>query len=148
MYYTLWRNGDDFPEPYTFNTNSIDDIRNYLSWEIVDSMTSGEENLKGDNISNYNLEDIEWEKYESSLVEVSNLIHEVLSKCTYDLISNYRNFDTGYYTNPEINSQIFYNIRVSDKFTLVISEDSFDATNCYGENFEHNEFMFGQKPWL
>lgn len=37
MYYNLWRNGEELPNPCTFNTNSLDDIRNFLAWEIVDN---------------------------------------------------------------------------------------------------------------
>ena len=55
MYYNLWRNGEELPNPYTFNTNSLDDIRNFLAWDIVDNFTSGDECLKGTSISNYNL---------------------------------------------------------------------------------------------
>ena len=133
MYYTLWRNGDELPEPYTFNTTSLDDIRNFLAWEIVNSITSADENLKGSTISSYNLNEIDWDNYESSMGEVTDSIKEAHSNCTEDKIANYKTFDTGYYNNPEAENQQFYNKRVSDQFTLVISKGSFDTENCYGE---------------
>jgi hypothetical protein len=136
MYYTLWRRGSDFPEPYTFNTTSLDDIRNYLAWEIVDSNTSGNEDLKGSNISSYNLNEIDWDQYDSTVEDITNLIVSAQSKCTDESISNYKTFP-----DSEIN------INVSDQFTLVISEGPFNPENCYGKDLEWNEFMFGQKPW-
>lgn len=147
MYYTLWRRGSDFPEPYTFNTTSSDDIRNYLAWEIVDSITSGDENLEGSNISSYNLNEIEWDQYDSTVEDITNLIVSAQSKCTDENISNYKTFKTSFYSNPDSENQLFFNIDVSDQFTLVISEGPFNPENCYGEALEWNEFMFGQKPW-
>jgi hypothetical protein len=148
MYHSLWRNGDEFPEPYTFNTTSLDDIRNFLAWEIVDSITSGDENLKVSNSLSYNLNEIDWDQYDSSLIEVADSIKEVHSTFIDDKLANYKTFDTSFYSNPELKNQQFYNVRVSDQFTLVLSEHSFDPENCYRENLEHNEFMFGQRPWI
>jgi hypothetical protein len=148
MYYNLWRNGEELPNPYTFNTNSLDDIRNFLAWEIVDNFTSGDECLKGTNISSYNLVDIDWDQYDSSTDEIKNLIKSAQSKCNDEIISNYKTFDTGFYNNPDAQDQLFFNINVSKQFTLVISENPIDAEGCYGEYLEDNEFMFDQKPWL
>ena len=148
MYYNLWRNGEELPNPYTFNTNSLDDIRNFLAWEIVDNFTSGDESLKGTSISSYNLVDIDWNQYDSSIDEIKILIVSAQSKCTDEIISNYKTFDTGFYSNPDAENQLFFNINISGQFTLVISEVQIDAESCYGEYLEDNEFMFDQKPWI
>lgn len=58
MYYNLWRNGEELPNPYTFNTNSLDDIRNFLAWEIVEFKYA--EDTKN-NISFYVWVNDEWE---------------------------------------------------------------------------------------
>ena len=148
MYYNLWRNGEELPNPYTFNTNSLDDIRNFLAWEIVDNFTSGDESLKGTSISSYNLVDIDWNQYDSSIDEIKILIVSAQSKCTDEIISNYKTFDTGFYSNPDAENQLFFNINISGQFILVISEVQIDAESCYGEYLEDNEFMFDQKPWI
>ena len=148
MYYNLWRNGEELPNPYTFNTNSLDDIRNFLAWEIVDNFTSGDESLKGTSISSYNLVDIDWDQYDSSIDEIKILIVSAQSKCTDEIISNYKTFDTGFYSNPDAENQLFFNINISGQFILVISEVQIDAESCYGEYLEDNEFMFDQKPWI
>ena len=148
MYYNLWRNGEELPNPYTFNTNSLDDIRNFLAWEIVDNFTSGDECLKGTSISSYNLVDIDWNQYDSSIDEIKILIVSAQSKCTDEIISNYKTFDTGFYSNPDAENHLFFNINISGQFTLVISEVQIDAESCYGEYLEDNEFMFDQKPWI
>jgi hypothetical protein len=55
IYFTLWRSGEDLSEPYTFNTDSLEDIKDYLDWEIVDSLTAGNECLiSQDNYANLN----------------------------------------------------------------------------------------------
>lgn len=148
MYYNLWRNGEELPNPYTFNTNSLDDIRNFLAWEIVDNFTSGDECLKGASILSYNLVDIDWDQYDSSIEDITNLMVSAQSKCTDEIISNYKTFDTGFYSNPDAQNQLFFNINISGQFTLVISEVQIDAESCYGEYLEDNEFMFDQKPWI
>lgn len=148
MYYTLWRNGEDVPNPYTFNTTSLDDVRNFLAWEIVDNITSGEERLRGSSISSYDLSNIDWDQYDTSLDEIMQSIEAAYSKCSDDIIENYKTFDTNYYDKSKNTSQLFYNIDVSDHYTLVISESAFDEEDCFGEYFEDNEFMIGEKPWL
>jgi len=112
MYYNLWRNGEELPNPCTFNTNSLDDIRNFLAWEIVDNFTSGDECLKGTSISSYNLVDIDWDQYDSSIDEIKILIVSTQSKCTDEIISNYKNFNTGFYSNPNAQNQLFFNINI------------------------------------
>lgn len=88
MYYTLWRNDEDIPNPYTFNTNSLDDIRNFLAWDIVDSITFGKERLKGSSLSTYNLSAIDWNQYGTTLDEVIKTIKTAYSKCTDEVIKN------------------------------------------------------------
>ena len=148
MYYSLWRNDEDIPNPYTFNTNSLDDIRNYLAWDIVDSFTFGKERLKGSSLSTYNLSAIDWNQYGTKLDEVIKTIKTAYSKCTDEVIKKYKSFDTNYYNKSIHTGQLFYNIDITDQYTLVISESSFDAEECFSEYLEANAFMIGKKPWL
>jgi len=147
IYFTLWRSGEELPEPYTFNTNLLDDIKNYLAWEIVDSLTAGNECLiSQDNYANLN--EIDWSEYDTTYEAVFNSINKVISFNSNDIINNYRTFDTFYFNNPENPSYKYYNIKFSEIFVLVISDIPFDKELCYGEFLVHNEFMIGQKPWV
>lgn len=149
MFYTLYRSGEGLPEPYTFNSDSLQNIRNFLVWEVVDENSGGEETLKGYSISTYNIDQIRWDVYDVEVDEIKKSIDEIYSNCSDEKISKFKELSTSnYYLNPNDPSQICYELDASYWYVLIISEKPFDAKVCYGEFLKENKFMFGARPWL
>jgi hypothetical protein len=149
MFYTLYRSGESLPEPFTFNTESLENIRNFLVWELVDSVSGGDESLKGYSISTYNIDQIQWDTYDTDIDEIKKSIDEIYSNCSDEKISKFKEFRTSdYYSNPNDPSQICYTVDANYWYVLVISEKPFDAKICYEEFLDENKFMFGARPWL
>lgn len=149
MHFSLWRSGENLPEPFTFNTVAIENIRNFLVWELVDSASSGDESLKGYSISTYNIDQIRWDTYDVEVDEIKKSIDEIYSNCSDEKISNFKEFRTSdYYSNPKDPSQICYAVDANYWYVLIISEKPFDTEVCYGKFLKENKFMFGARPWL
>jgi len=162
MYYYLWKSGDDLPVAYVFNASSLIDIRNFLVWELVDSLTAGEEDLQGSNISNYNIDQIDWGEYDTSIEAVQKTISEIYAICSDENMNNYKLFNKYSDEDEMMNSgQVAYWTPVDYKhftvdqesefnfgYALSVSEEIFDAEKHYRKFLFGAQSMFGQRPWL
>lgn len=149
MFYTLYRSGESLPEPFTFNTDSLENIRNFLVWELVDSASGGDESLKGYSISTYNIDQIQWDTYDTDIDEIKKSIDEIYSNCSDERISKFKELNTSsYYVDPHDPNQKCYEVDANYWYILIISEKPFDSKICFGKFLEANEFMFGARPWL
>ncbi len=150
LYYSLYLFDDEDPDPYTFNTNSIEDIRNYLVWKFIDLKTGGKVSIIGNDYFNYNISEINWEQYAISVKEIYKTIDKIYLKFSDNINGGYKSLKR--YSETKLNKEkfYFYTIEIDlinfGKCELFISEKAFENAT-FTQDLNNVQHLFGIKPW-
>lgn len=149
LYFSLWFDEDEDPDPLTFNTNSLADIRNFLVWKYIDLKTKGEISISGTNYENYNFSEVDWEKYNLSLREIYTTVDRIHIKYSDAIYSDYKLLQR--YVMEDNPKHFFYTIETDlidfCKCELFISETAFD-NDSFTVELNTVKHLFGKRPWI